>query len=129
MIIFHKSVMIGRERERSLAKALYRQNSELNSLNGRKNNVQDLIDSLDPVENAVRISRLQWRIVLIDRSISKTTQIIANLTDQLNNLNYKIVDTVGLPNDRESQTLINLHNYSNYQPVTFAPNYPVRFYS
>lgn len=128
MIIFHKSVMIGRERERNLVKALYRKNKELVTLNVSKNNVYDLIDELDLVEDSVRISRLQWRIVLINRSISKTTQIISNLTDQLNNLNYKIVDTVGLPNDRESQTLLNLHNYTNYQPVTFAPSYPVRFY-
>lgn len=121
--------MIGRERERNLVKALYRQNKELTTLNARKNTVQDLIDELDPVDNSVRISRLQWRIVLIDRSISKIAQIITNLTDQLNNLNYTIADTVALPNDRESKTLINLHNYSDFQPVTYAPNYPIRFYS
>lgn len=129
MIIFHKSVMIGRERERNLKKALYKQNNNLTTLNNSKTNVQNIIDSLDPVQDLVRIQRLQWRIVLIDRSISKTTQIISNLTDQLNNLNYKIVDTIGLPNDRESPTLHNVHNYTNFQQLTFAPNYPVRFYS
>jgi hypothetical protein len=126
--VFNKSNIIARDREKYLLKALSRYNNELQTWNIRKNDTQNLIDDLDPVNNAARIQRLEWRLVLLDKTISRIATIIDNINDQLNNLNYKIVDTSSVPLNTESPYIHNVHNYTNFQPLTFAPNYPIRFY-
>jgi hypothetical protein len=127
--VFNKSNIIARDREKYLFKALSRYNSELETWNGRKIDTQNLIDSLDPDENAARIQRLEWRLVILDKTISKISTIINNINDQINNSNYKIVDTVSVPLNTESPYIHNVHDYTNFQPLTFAPFYPLRFYS
>lgn len=131
MIIFHKSVMIGRERERSLKKMAYKLQFTLSALESKKNDYLDQIEELDPESDNYerKLARLNRRITLIDVEIIENSYRLEIITNQLNNLNYKIKDTLAPRNDQPNDHIAFIHQYYDLKFPTFAPYYPVRLHN
>lgn len=120
--------MIGRERARNLNKTLIRLYSRIKELDAAKVRTQILIEDLPP-EKIDRLPRLQYRIYRIDNEILEIQNFISTINDQILNLNYKIKDTIGLPNDRENDHIFKNYYYNDISKTTFAPYYPIRISS
>lgn len=131
MIIFHKSVMIGRERARTLYKRAYTLTFTLSALESKKNDYLDQINELDPESDNYdrKLKRLNRRISLIDAEIIDNEYRLEKINDQINNLNYRIKDTLAPRNDQPNDHIAFIHPYYDLKYPTFAPSYPIRLHN
>lgn len=125
MNIFNNTTIINRDRFRYLRKKLNFNTKIINKLLEER---YDLYQSLAMPQQPLIVESLYSQIDNIDALVSDTQKSIKHINKQLLNNSNTINRTSIMPNSVDTRDYIHkTHGYSDLNPTTFAPSYPVRF--
>lgn len=117
--------IINRNRLVYLKKELYKNTININKLTAEKDILEQ---SRDTIQTFIIAKKNDARIKEIDENIVNHQKSINNINKQLlNNGNFTTISLFNNHNTTQIFDIYKTHRYTNLEPTTFAPSYPLRF--